>query len=122
MRSRSGASLPDTSLATPFLPSSRFYPIRKPSPPSLLPQVMVRTVAVLQVKRRGMYPSPLPRAFDGGEDFVGGFGPPEGFGIFVVPVDEGTDIGFERSGRGMNAAPQLLAGELREPALDLIDP
>ena len=61
-------------------------------------------------------------AFDGGEDAVGGFGPPEGLGVVVVLFDEGVDVGFELSGRGVHAAPQLFARQFGEPAFDLIDP
>lgn len=64
----------------------------------------------------------LAEAFDCGEDFVGGFGPSEWFGIGIVPVDEGADVGFQLSGGGMDAALDLLAREFGKPALDLIDP
>jgi len=53
---------------------------------------------------------------------VGRFGPFEGPGILVVPIDERTDICFELPDGGMNTAPEPLSGELSEPALDLIDP
>ena len=65
---------------------------------------------------------PETEAFDGGEDVVGGFGPPEGLGVFVVYFDEGPDIGFELAGGGVHAALQLLARQFGEPAFDLIDP
>jgi hypothetical protein len=53
---------------------------------------------------------------------VGRFGPFEGLGILVVPIDEGADIGFELPDRGMNTSTEPLSGELGKPALDLIDP
>ena len=65
---------------------------------------------------------PETEAFDGGEDVVGGFGPLEGFGVFVVLVDEGADVGFELAGRVVHTALQLLARQFGEPAFDLIDP
>jgi hypothetical protein len=64
----------------------------------------------------------LAEAFDGGEDFVGGFGPSERLGIGIVPIDEGSDIGFQLSCGGMDATLDLLAREFGKPALDLIDP
>ena len=64
----------------------------------------------------------MAEAFNGSQDLVGRFGPFEGPGILVVPVDERADVGFELPDGGMNAAPQPLSGELRKPALDLIDP
>jgi hypothetical protein len=51
-----------------------------------------------------------------------GFGPFDGRGILVVPIDERADIGFELPDGGMNTALEPLSGELGEPALDLIDP
>ena len=53
---------------------------------------------------------------------VGRFGPFEGLGILVVPIDESADIGFEFSDRGMNTSLETLSGEFSEPAFDLIDP
>ncbi len=35
---------------------------------------------------------------------------------------ESHDVGLEVLDRGMSAALQLLSGEFREPALDLVDP
>lgn len=59
---------------------------------------------------------------DGGEDIVCGFGPAERLWIDVVGVDEGADVALERLGRAMDPAPDLLVGQEREKALDLIDP
>lgn len=53
---------------------------------------------------------------------VGRFGPFEGPGILVVPIDERADIGFELPDGGMNTSPEPLSAKLSEPALDLIDP
>ena len=53
---------------------------------------------------------------------VGRFGPFEGPGILVVPIDKRADVGFELPDGGMNTSPEPLSGELSEPALDLIDP
>jgi len=39
-----------------------------------------------------------------------------------VPIDKRADVGFELPDGGMNTSPEPLSGELREPALDLIDP
>ena len=64
----------------------------------------------------------MAETFYGSQDLIGRFGPFEGPGILVVPVDERADVGFELLDGGMNAAPQPFSGELREPALDLIDP
>jgi hypothetical protein len=39
-------------------------------------------------------------------------GPFEGLGIFVVQVDEGTDVGLELPDGGVNTSLDLLSGEL----------
>jgi hypothetical protein len=49
---------------------------------------------------------------------VGRFGPFEGPGILVVPIDESADIGFEFPDRGMNTSLEPLSGEFSEPAFD----
>ena len=59
---------------------------------------------------------------DGCEDFVGGFGPSEGFRIGIVGIDEGADICLELLGGSMHTAPDLLVGDQSEKTLDLIDP
>jgi hypothetical protein len=64
----------------------------------------------------------LAEAFDRGEDFVGGFCPTIGLWIFVVALDEGMDVDLQLLYRSMDAAPELLSGQLCEPPLDLIDP
>jgi hypothetical protein len=63
----------------------------------------------------------LAEAFDRGEDFVGGVCPTMGFG-FSLWLDEGMDVGLQLLYRSMDAAPELLSGQLGEPPLDLIDP
>ena len=40
----------------------------------------------------------------------------------VVPIDEGTDIGFELPDGGMNTSTEALSGEFGKPTLDLVDP
>jgi hypothetical protein len=59
---------------------------------------------------------------DGGEDVVGGFCPSEWLGIGVVHVDEAGDCGVEGIKAAVDAAPDLLLGEERKKAFDLIDP
>src|SRR5215203_5109987 len=48
--------------------------------------------------------------------------PPEGPGCAVVVVDEGEDAVGEVVDRGEGAASEELAGEDREPDLDLVEP
>jgi hypothetical protein len=60
----------------------------------------------------------LAEAFDGGENFVGRFGPFVGLGVFVVARDEGADVGFRFVDSGVNAASQLLSRKLGKPAFD----
>ena len=64
----------------------------------------------------------MAKAFDGSQNLICGLGPFEGLRIFVVQVDEGTDVGLELPDGGVNASLDLLSGELSEPTLDLIDP
>ena len=61
-------------------------------------------------------------AFDGSKDVIGGLGPSERFGIGVVSFDEGGDVGPEGGYAAIDAAPDLLIGEEREEALDLVEP
>ena len=62
------------------------------------------------------------KPFDGGQDVVGGFGPAEGLGVGIAGVDVGGDGGLQRGSRAVSAALDLLVGEQREEALDLVDP
>ena len=39
-----------------------------------------------------------------------------------MALDEGMDVGLQLLCRSMDAAPELLSGQLGEPPLDLIDP
>src|SRR3546814_21187090 len=64
----------------------------------------------------------LTEAFDGGENIVGGFDPFVGFGVFVVHLDEGGDVGFEFRGGAMDTALHLLARQLSKPPFNLVDP
>ena len=59
---------------------------------------------------------------DGCKDLVGGLDPLVGLGLFVVRVDKGQDVGVEFGHRAMDASLQLLPGQFREPALDLVEP
>ena len=61
-------------------------------------------------------------AFYGGEDIVGGFGPAEGLWVGVDGVEVGSDRGLQFRGRAVDAAADLLFGDVGEEALDLIDP
>ena len=69
--------------------------------------------------RRGIVSA---EALDGSEDVIGGLGPSEGFGIGVVSVDERSDVGPEGGDAAIDSAPDLLIGEEREEALDLVKP
>ena len=64
----------------------------------------------------------MAESLDGGEDLVGGFGPSVGLRVGIVGLDERTDVGFELANRGVDAALDLLACQLCEPAFYLIDP
>src|SRR6266478_427596 len=64
----------------------------------------------------------VTKPFDGGQDVVGGFGPAKGLGVGIAGVDVGGDGGLQRGGRAVGAALDLLVGEQREEALDLVDP
>ena len=64
----------------------------------------------------------VAKPFDGGQDVVGGFGPAKGLGVGIAGVDVGGDSGLQRGGRAVGAALDLLVGEQREEALDLVDP
>ena len=59
---------------------------------------------------------------DGLEDGIGCLGPDEGLGLVIVGLDEGGDIGLELIDAAMDAALDLLIGEQREPAFDLVEP
>ena len=61
-------------------------------------------------------------ALDGGEDVVGGFGPPEWVGIGVCHGDVVMDGCFQFGGGSVNAAAQRPRGEQGEPSLNLVDP
>ena len=61
-------------------------------------------------------------AFDGSEDVIGGLGPFEGLGIGVVMTDEVHNVGAQSLDAAIDAAPDLLVGDEREEALDLIEP
>ncbi len=59
---------------------------------------------------------------DGFEDLIGGFGPDEGFRIFVFDFDELSDLRLELERAAKGTPSDLLRGERGKPALDQIDP
>jgi hypothetical protein len=61
-------------------------------------------------------------ALNGSQDVIGGFGPSERFWIGVVSFDERGDVGPKGGDTPIDAAPDLLIGEEREEALDLVEP
>ncbi|MET4312801.1 hypothetical protein ABIC01_005812 [Bradyrhizobium sp. RT4b] len=68
---------------------------------------------------RGIVPA---EAFDGSKDVISELGPSDRFGIGVVSVDERSDVSSEGGDAAIDAAPDLLFGEEREEALDLLEP
>jgi hypothetical protein len=50
------------------------------------------------------------------------FSPFEGLRVSILQVDEGADVSLELLDGCVDASPDLLSGQLGEPALDLIDP
>ena len=62
--------------------------------------------------------SALRVASDAGEDLVGGFGPNERLGGFVVGGDEFADGGLQFADTAVNPAADLLVGEFGKPPLD----
>ena len=59
---------------------------------------------------------------DGVEDGIGGLGPDERLWVGIMGLDEGGDGGLELVDAAMDAAFDLLVGEERKPALDLVEP
>jgi hypothetical protein len=53
---------------------------------------------------------------------IGALGPDERLWVVIMRVDEGSDVGVELIDGAMDAALDLLVGEQREPALDLVKP
>ena len=74
----------------------------------------------LPIPTKGPQRDVLAEALDGGKDVVGGLGPLEGFGGFLMIIDEGADVGLELESGAVH--PQLLAREFGEPTLDLVEP
>lgn len=64
----------------------------------------------------------IGRSVDGSEDVVGGLGPFEWLGIGIVMTDEIHNVCAQGLDAAIDAAPDLLIGEEREEALDLIEP
>src|SRR3984893_2717861 len=56
------------------------------------------------------------------EDLIGGLHPHKGLGLLVVDGEVETNGVLQGAGAAMSAAAELLLGEGREPALDLVDP
>ena len=61
-------------------------------------------------------------AFDGCENVIGGFCPAEWLGRGISDFDISGDRGFQFDYGSMRATLDLLLGQEREEALDLIDP
>ena len=59
---------------------------------------------------------------DARQNLVGGFRPDKGSALGVVRLDELADRRFQRGDASMHAAPQLLGGQLGEPALNEVQP
>ncbi len=64
----------------------------------------------------------VSRAGDLCEDFFGGFGPDEGFGVCIVVFEVVVNSGFEFGDGGEDAATNALLSDQTEEALDLIEP
>src|SRR5215831_3164486 len=61
-------------------------------------------------------------ALDGRQDVISGFNPAEWLGLGISEFDIGRDRGLEFDDGSMRPALDLLFGQKREEALDLIDP
>ena len=91
---REGPSRPSPPLRHPLCRSSdvaaqgHLLPVARPRQSSHLNLKFVALVLF----------DPKAEALDGGEDVVGGPGPLEGSGIFVVRLDEGADVGLKLEG------------------------
>src|SRR2546425_4272946 len=77
---------------------------------------------VREISCRDWAASALRVASDAGEDLVGGFGPKERLGGFVVGGDEFADGGLQFADTAVNPAADLLVGEFGKPPLDQVDP
>jgi hypothetical protein len=72
---------------------------------------------VLVERIQSLVPAP-----DGGDDFVGVFGPAEGFRVFVCLNEEAVDGRLQRDEGMEHAALQAALGQRGEEALDSVDP
>jgi hypothetical protein len=59
---------------------------------------------------------------EGLEDGIGGLGPDKRLRVVVVHLNEGCDVSLQFADAAMDAALDLLVGEQREPAFDLVQP
>jgi hypothetical protein len=66
--------------------------------------------------------SAAAKAFDACQDIIGGLDPSERLRIFVLPTDERLDRRDQLFDRRVSASLDLLFGQQREEALDLINP
>src|SRR2546425_13163928 len=77
---------------------------------------------VREISCRDWAASALRVASDASEDLVGGFGPNERLGGFVVGGDEFADGGLQFADTAVNPAAGLIVGEFVKPPLDPVDP
>src|SRR5262249_35672995 len=78
-----------------------------------------RDAALDLVSRVG---SSLAKSSDGREDFISGFVPRKWFGRFVRQRQVVPNGGDQLTRAAVDAAPELLVGQLDEPALDQVQP
>jgi hypothetical protein len=66
--------------------------------------------------------SSLAVSSDAVDDLVGGFRPDERTGVLLPGLDPAADVAVEVAHGAVRGAPQLLRGELCEPASDAMQP
>lgn len=64
----------------------------------------------------------LGKARDASQNLIGAFGPGKGFGVGVVGVEELGDGALQFVHAAVRPTPDLLAGQLREPAFHQLQP
>ena len=67
------------------------------------------------------YTNSLAKACNAGEDLIGRLDPDEGLGLLIVKLEVEPNNVFQLARAAMRAAPDLLLGQGREPAFDLIE-